>query len=147
MFGLEQDQKSLGHGFSDLHRVPCCPWVTCEFSSSLCVDGERHAAEHPCRPPLGRLDLHEGGPPLALAVVPLAANGRGGSPSHVGAHLHPTDDGNSHKNIYHFEDECGTVSEGRMCGPWYMTQEMSPTLAWCTRSLPSARLCSSQAGR
>ena len=56
----------------------------------------------------------------------------------------PTDDGNSHKNIYHFEDECGTVSEGRMCGPWYMTQEMSPTLAWCTRSLPSARRCSSQ---
>ena len=105
----------------------------------LCVGGERHAAEHPCRPPLGRLDLHEGGPPLALAVVPLAANGRGGSPSHnVERIFTPTDDGNSHKNIYHFEDERGTVSEGRMCGPWYMTQEMSPTLAWCTRSLPSA---------
>ena len=37
----------------------------------------------------------------------------------------PTDDGNRQKNIYHFEDERGTISEGRMSGPWFMNQEMS----------------------
>ena len=34
-------------------------------------------------------------------------------------------DGNRQRNVYHFEDERGTVSEGRMSGPWYMTSEMS----------------------
>lgn len=37
----------------------------------------------------------------------------------------PTEDGNRQQNIYHFEDERGTVSEGRMCGPWFMKAEMS----------------------
>ena len=37
----------------------------------------------------------------------------------------PKDDGNRQKNIYHFEDERGTISEGRMSGPWFMKQEMS----------------------
>ena len=37
----------------------------------------------------------------------------------------PADDGSSQRNVYHFEDERGTVSEGRMCGPWSMSQEMS----------------------
>ena len=37
------------------------------------------------------------------------------------------DNGFSQKNIYHFEDERGTVSEGRMCGPWFMTEEEMST--------------------
>ena len=37
----------------------------------------------------------------------------------------PTDDGSRQKNIYHFEDERGTISEGRMSGPWFMKKEMS----------------------
>lgn len=37
----------------------------------------------------------------------------------------PTPTGSVQRNVYHFKDARGTVSDGYMCGPWYMHKDMS----------------------
>ena len=80
-------------------------------------------AEHPSRAPLGELDLPKGGPPLARSVPPHSPAEELHTATYMERIFEPADDGSSQRNVYHFEDERGTVS-GRMCGPWSMSQEM-----------------------